>query len=301
MRSGGYDRAAMQPSPSDIIKAYPQRGPMQQFRLAEARAFDCFRCGVAKKSKLFTIYGSNYSKRLCNGCYGKLLSLYDIKAGTSADDVRAESLALVLLEMAAADDVNQSAKLFRTFEQRADRLSGEAMRFIATSEFVAGQLDAAPQLEWSPAIIGLCKALELEVVGRILRPLAEFTVGCDLTPDRKDKDLGKVAAYCFDPIRKPPELGSFSHFLQTVINSEERRQHSALVRAFLKMTADWPRSQWLLSPDGLHAALTNLTTNFRNPAAHIDELGKHHYSDCRDGVIGAEGVLWKLIIATEPR
>ena len=100
---------------------------------------------------------------------------------------------------------------------------------------------------------------------------------------------------------EPPELGSFSHFLQTVIHSKQRRETSALVRVFLKMTADWPGSQWLLKPDGLHSALTNLTVKFRNPAAHIDELGRLDYVGCRDEVIGTNGTLWQLIIATEPR
>lgn len=291
----------MQPTPSEITKTYPPRGPLQQYRFADSTAFDCFRCGEAKKSKLITVYGGNWSKRLCNGCYGRLLSLYEIKAGTQAEDERAEALSDTLLAMAATDDVRQAERLFRAADQRAERLSAETMRFIATSEFVAGQLDAAPQLEWSPAVIGLCKALELELISRVLKPLAALTVNSDLTADKKDKDIGRIAAYCAEPARKPPELGSFSHFLQTVIHSTQRRENSALVRVFLKLAADWPGALWLLQPDGLHSALTSLTTNFRNPAAHIDELGKQHYVDCRNQVIGSDGALWKLIVATERR
>ena len=69
------------PVPSTAIKTYPPRGPMQQFRFADVTAFECFRCGQAKKSKLLTIYSGDWNRRLCNGCYGRLLSLYDIKAG----------------------------------------------------------------------------------------------------------------------------------------------------------------------------------------------------------------------------
>jgi hypothetical protein len=225
----------MQPAPSNITKTYPPRGPLQQFRFADSTAFDCFRCGEPKKSKLITVYGNNWSKRLCNGCYGRLLSLYEIKAGTAAEDDRVEALAAALVAMAADDNVRQAERLFRASEERAGRLSAEALRFIATAEFVAGQLDAAPQLEWSPAVIGLCKALEAEVVGRILKPLTGLSVREDLTADRKDKDIGRVATYCSDSARKPPELGSFSHFLQTVIHSTQRREHSALVRVFLKI------------------------------------------------------------------
>jgi hypothetical protein len=36
----------------------------------------------------------------------------------------------------------------------------------------------------------------------------------DLASDKNDKDIGRVAAFCIDPTRKPPELGSIAHFLQ---------------------------------------------------------------------------------------
>ena len=209
----------MQPVPSTVTKTYPERGPLQQFRFAEGTAFSCFRCGDTKKSKLITIYAGDWSKRLCNGCYGRLLSLYEIKAGTSADDHRAEELAAALLSAVALDDQQQVERLFRVSERRAQNLSPEAVRFIATAEHVARQLQADPQLEWSPAVIGLCKAVEAEVVSRILLLLADKAGHEDLSADKKDKDMGRVAAFCEDPNHKPPELGAFAHFLQTVIHS----------------------------------------------------------------------------------
>ena len=71
----------MQQVPSEIIKSYPTRGPLQQYRFATATAFNCFRCGTSKRAKLITIYADDWSRRLCNGCYGNLLSVYKIKAG----------------------------------------------------------------------------------------------------------------------------------------------------------------------------------------------------------------------------
>src|SRR5215470_15998674 len=120
---------------------------------ADSTAFSCFQCGNTKKSKLITVYNGNWSKRLCNGCYGRLLSLYEIKAGTAADDERAEELAAALLAVVSVDDERQSERFFRASEERAQRLSPEAVRFIATAEHVAGQLEEEPQLEWSPAVI----------------------------------------------------------------------------------------------------------------------------------------------------
>jgi hypothetical protein len=46
---------------------------------------------------LITVYNDDWSKRLCNGCYGRLLSVYEIKAGTAADEQRAEDLSAALL------------------------------------------------------------------------------------------------------------------------------------------------------------------------------------------------------------
>lgn len=71
------------PVPSSIVKQYPSRGPMQQFRFKEATAFRCFRCGSTKTSKLIVVYGQDWNRRLCNGCYGRLLSIYEIKSGTA--------------------------------------------------------------------------------------------------------------------------------------------------------------------------------------------------------------------------
>ena len=289
----------MEPIPSNKTKTYPQRGPLQQFRFTESTAFRCFRCGDTKKSKLITVYNGAWSKRLCNGCYGRLLSLYEIKAGTAADDQKADELAAALLSAVTLDVQRQAENLLKTSEKRAERLSAEAVRFIATAQYVAEQLQADPQLEWSPAVIGLCKAVEAEIIWRILRPLADLTSPHDLSGDKNDTDLGRVAAFCAEPTRKPPELGTFAHFLRTVIHSKRRRETSVLLGTFLKLIANWNNSHWLLEPKGLHNTLVSLTTDFRNRAAHIDELGKQDYVRCQELVLGSDGVLWKLVVATE--
>jgi hypothetical protein len=245
------------------------------------------------------VYAGEWSRKLCNGCYGWLLSLHEIKAGTAADDQRVEDLAAALLSIVTLDDQRQAERLFKASEKRAESLSPEALRFIATAEYVAGQLQSSAQLEWSPAVIGLCKAVEAEVVSLILRPLAARTAGEDLSADKNDRDMGRVAAFCADPKRKPPELGSFAHFLQTVIHSQYRRDTSALIGRFLRLAAEWTGSSWLLDPQGLHLALVLLTTNFRNRAAHIDELDRKDYLGCRELAIGLEGVVWRLLLATE--
>jgi hypothetical protein len=288
----------LEPIPSTVIKTYPPRGPLQQFRLGERTAFRCFRCGDTKKSKLITVYSKDWSRRLCNGCYGRLLSLYEIKIGTAADDERVDRLLAALVSAVAEYDRRQAERLFRISEARAEQLSEEAVRFVATAEHVAGRLEAHPQLEWSPAVIGLCKAAEVELIRCVVRPLANCVALEDLSADENDKDIGRVAAFCRIPTRKPPELGAFAHFLQTVSHSQRRRETSVLLRGFLKLSREWTDSNWVLEPRGLFAALT-LLTKIRNRAAHMEELGNSDYLSCRTLVIGDEGLLWKLLVATQ--
>jgi hypothetical protein len=76
---------------------------------------------------------------------------YDIKAGTAADDQGAEALATALISSVAAEQQQEAERLFRASEERAKYLNSDALRFAATAEHVAQQLQAEPQLEWSPA------------------------------------------------------------------------------------------------------------------------------------------------------
>lgn len=288
----------MDPVPSTVTKTYPPRGPLQQYRFEDGTAFTCFRCGNTKRSKLITIYAGDWSRKLCNGCYGRLLSLFEIKAGTAALGQRADQLAELLLALSDTDQQREAERLFTASDNRASSLCPEALRFIATAEHVAKHLESSAQLEWSPAVIGLCKAVEAEIVSRVLRPLVDASAGLDLSGDKSDKDIGRVAAYCAEPDRKPPELGGFSHFLQTVSNSHQRRQTSRLIGCFLRVASQWTGSTWLLSANGLHQSLTLLTTVYRNRAAHIDELSGDDYQGCRELTIGSEGLLWKLVLST---
>lgn len=288
----------MEPISSDVTKTYRQRGPLQQYRFADTTAFRCFRCGATKKSRLIAIYKGDWSRRLCNGCYGRLVALYEIKAGTHPDEVRSQELADALVSAVKREDRRRAERLYRGSEARAEYLRKETVGFIATAEFVAGQLEPDEQLDWSPAVIVLCKAVELEVVNQILVPLREKLVSTDLSADRQDSDLGRVAKFCVDQLQKPPELGAFAHFLQTVIHSQRRRHSSTIVRAFLRLTGEWVGSSWILDPDSFHRSLLTLTTQFRNRAAHIDELNREDYLGCRDLVIGEQGVLWQLLDST---
>ena len=90
----------------------------------------------------------------------------------------------------------------------------------------------------------------------------------------------------------------FAHFLQTVIHSKRRRETSATIRTFLRLAGDWSGANWILDPAGLHRTVVTLATNFRNRAAHIDELGSTDYRRCRELVVGSQGVVWRLVLST---
>lgn len=285
----------------NVSKTYPPRGPLQQYRLAESSLFKCSRCGEAKTSKLITVLNGDWNRKLCNSCYGRLLSVYEIKAGDAPDSDRTELLADVLLLIVGEDDRRQRESLLNASEERASLLCKESLRFVATAEHVAAGLEASPQLEWSPAVIGLCKAFEIELIRTLIDPLAVAVRNLDLKQDLADEHLRRIASYCAYPNRKPPELGSVGHFIQTIINSQSRRNTSVLTRTFLSVCKTWPNANWILSHDGLHAAVSTLAKDFRNPAAHTDELDASHYAACRRLLIGDDGKIWKLILATRRR
>ncbi len=62
------------PAPETIIKEFPKEGDLQLFRLEKLHEFLCVRCQETKKVKLVAVQAGDWSKLLCNGCYGLLKS-----------------------------------------------------------------------------------------------------------------------------------------------------------------------------------------------------------------------------------
>lgn len=284
--------------PAVIIKTYPQRGPMQQFRVNDSLSFNCFRCGRNKKSKLLTIYRGDWDHLLCNGCYGRLLSIYEVQAGALDEGAKADALAELLLSKIAEADVRASVERLHVAEHRTVFLSTQALKFLATAEYVARSLFPEPALDWCPAVIGLCKACESELLMRLFQPLRATTAGRDFSSDLKDGNLRRAAQFCQDSQRYPLELGSMQRFLATA-SLVPFTSPSPLLECFRNLLANWPRSGWLLNKDGALAAIERLRVDFRNKAAHIEELGRDDYRNCFAAVAGPEGLLWQLIAATQ--
>lgn len=58
-----------------MIKKFGERGEYQQYRYEKAVEFDCFFCQKTKKAKLVVVFDEDWSKIICNGCYGEKLSI----------------------------------------------------------------------------------------------------------------------------------------------------------------------------------------------------------------------------------
>jgi hypothetical protein len=62
------------PPPEKIVKEFHREGDLQLFRLEKLHEFQCVQCRAQKKSKLVVVQAGDWSKLLCNGCYGLLQS-----------------------------------------------------------------------------------------------------------------------------------------------------------------------------------------------------------------------------------
>jgi hypothetical protein len=70
----GNEDATGKPSQLEVLKEYPARGALQQFRLTKATKFTCSRCNKDKTAKLVVTKDGNWESLMCNGCYGFMLS-----------------------------------------------------------------------------------------------------------------------------------------------------------------------------------------------------------------------------------
>ena len=295
---------------AEVVKAFPARGPLQQVRVADLETFRCFRCGELKRSKLLALYEQDWSRRLCNGCYGFLLSIYEVKAGAAPEDERVDALAHALLKLVEADKAASEAKLeelassgvrfslsppvsLRSRFPWVVLLSADALRLVESSLYVAERLRDIAGLEWSAAVIGLCKAVELEVVRLVMEPLRLACAGRDLAMELQDAQLRRLAAWCGGSSHKPPELGTIAHTLRVLAGSKTRQQ-GQLAAGLSSAALAWADPKWLLTPDGLADALDALTRDFRNPAAHLDLLDANDYEACQERVLGRKGILRRL-------
>jgi hypothetical protein len=289
------------PAPAfvDVLKVYAPRGPLQQYRLAKSISFQCIRCGRVKTSKLVSVYGKDPNRRLCNGCYGQLLALYEIKIGILPEDERASTLGTLLLAFASetdSQDAVRRARLRAGFERDLDP---RTVRFIGTSKSVAEHLSNL-DLDWSAAIICLCKAFEYELVARLIEPLRLHLHGREdeLARDSQDPELARLVSYLGQRERsRSPEMGWIATFLVTTAMSQRRAVSSWLIQTFREMLIRMPGHLWLTSGEA-SAAIAHVTRTYRNPAAHTQALNRDDFLACWEAILGESGAMWMLVDST---
>ena len=283
------------------IKTYPPRGPLQLVRLSTAVTFRCVRCGLEKTAKLRAIYGGRDDNLLCNACYGFLLSVYAVKSGTDSDDVRAEKLAKLLLELVVPERHEQggSARAMVAYSipppPPPPPLCVEAERFARTASQVAHLLEGGVDLDWSVAVLGLCKAFEIEVIRRLVEPLRQRLHEADLSLDLDNPDTKELALYVSGRSQRLPALGTIAF---TFGRAGLVSQPSVLLEEIREFRHQ--ESAWLINIQGFSASVLDLTRRFRNPAVHLDTLSRHDYEACHEMILGWSGLMWSLVRATSP-
>ncbi len=87
----------------------------------------------------------------------------------------------------------------RLAEKRAAYLDQRSVVFLSTAALVQTALVGHLDLDWSPGIIGYCKAVENEVVTRLILPVAALLAGRVTRQEMDDKDIGRMAKFCTTP------------------------------------------------------------------------------------------------------
>src|SRR5947208_1138611 len=88
----------------------------------------------------------------------------------------------------------------------------------ATPRSPAGALSG--EHDWSPAIIGLCKAVEYETVRRLIDPLRSQLRHRGISEaDLNDPELREVARYSNGTTERAPTLGTIARFITVALKS----------------------------------------------------------------------------------
>ena len=115
-----------------------------------------------------------------------LLSIWEIKAGSLEEESRDAALLQMLAATAPPDEVVRAQSRPMASTPGYALLSEPAQRMLATAHAVTTALRNATGLDWSVAIIGLCKAVEVEAVQRIAEPLRLAARCHDIGADMAD-------------------------------------------------------------------------------------------------------------------
>jgi hypothetical protein len=173
-------------------------------------------------------------------------------------------------------------------------MTPDALAALKTAEIIRLALPDLP--DFSAVVIEYCKAVEIELNDKLLKPLRIERIGAtslvsSLPP--VPRELKRLKKFTFDPSPKPLELGT----LAITIEASLVHKSHPLANSLLKHINELPLPS---SPSRLVDDLSFLTHNFRNPAAHKTILSSQQMENCRDFVIGTStrpGLLFRILKA----
>lgn len=283
----------------NIIKTYPKRGPLSQFRFEKIVSYICFRCRSAKTSKLISIYREDWDLKLCNGCYGRLISLYEIRSNSNPEEKKFSALDQTIRQIWSRYNSELSEIELDIGENSS--YESTTVKFLATAEYLKRTLPKGEFLEWSPAIICLCKAVENELIHKFIVPLKHIADKEKVASPNFDKRTQGLEKYLFGINDTPPEIGRVAFFLQLLAKSRGFRENSTTLELLKIFSEKRPLSSWFYAEDGISDSLTELVEKFRNNAAHISELTKEDYVECEKLTLMENGILEKISKCTALR
>lgn len=160
----------------------------------------------------------------------------------------------------------------------------ECMRLWETMQVMAAALRERDDLDWSPAVLCCCKAVEVELERAVIRKWQGLVVavGC--------KGADEVEGYLAKRSVKPPGLRMMAHFLRYVAR---RRIEPAYV--FAINGKEFWRALWMLAN-----ALDVIAVLYRNRAVHSQRMTEWDFLFCENMVGGKNGVL-DLVLSLDRR
>ncbi len=279
----------------------PARGDVQQYRVTRAVKFRCVRCGRTKTARLIALLRNDTEHPLCNGCYGNLLSRHPAARLSDRSEERANALAVavdVSIEAAEAVGRNLAAERGLPLTRLGDRHLGTA-RIVADH---LSKLAAGDPVLWSPVVSALSSALEVELRYRVIDRMREVFIrrfGSDLA---LPGEYAKFTAYCkAQPGTGRMEMGAIARFLASAAADARSDAPSQLGRLYRKLLDASPKPEWLGDPGALAAEIKEFTRDYRNPAAHGDEIAHDAGQRCLTYVAGDGGLLWRVVYAAPAR
>ena len=96
-------------------------------------------------------------------------------------------------------------------------------------------------------------------------------------------------------------MGAIARFLTSAATDARSRAPSQLGRLFRKLLDASPKPEWLGDPGALAAEIKEFTRDYRNPAAHGEEIARVAGQRCLTYVAGDGGLLWRVVYAVPAR